>query len=72
MCVFGGVGNDKALNDVWSSTDGVTWQLETGHAPWFPRGAQYSVEFGGKLWIFGGKTGTTYEHADDVWFMRRN
>jgi hypothetical protein len=38
-------------------------------APWFPRGAKYSTVFNGKLWIYGSKTGTTYEQADDVSFM---
>ena len=58
----------KTTNEVWSSNDGVTWQ-EVERAPWFPRGGEYSTVFNGKLWIYGGKTGTTYEQADDVWFM---
>lgn len=68
MWIFGGMGAEKATNEVWSSRDGNTWQ-EVERAPWFPRGAKYSTVFNGKLWIYGGKTGTTYEQADDVWFM---
>ena len=69
MWIFGGMGATKATNEVWTSTDGVTWsQIE--RAPWFQRGAKYSAVFNENLWIYGGKTGTTYEQADDVWFMK--
>ena len=51
--------------------DGIlsAWKQETEHAPWFPRGREYSVVFRDKLWIYGGKTGVDYEHADDIWYM---
>ena len=68
--VFGGVGSEKATNEVWVSSDGVAWKQEE-RAPWFPRAAHYTTVFKGRLWIYGGKTGTTYEQADDVWFMSR-
>ena len=70
MWIFGGVGPEKATNEVWTSSDGVDWK-QAERAPWFPRSAQYTTVFKGKLWIYGGKTGTTYEQADDVWFMSR-
>ena len=38
--LFGGgnyVPDYEAFNDVWSSSDGVSWQRVTEHAPWHPR-----------------------------------
>jgi hypothetical protein len=46
----------------------VNWKREK-NAPWFPRGGEYSTVFDGKLWIYGGKTGTKYDKADDVWYL---
>ena len=61
----------SAANDVWNSDDGIRWNLVAKHAPWFPRTAQYSIAFNEKLWIFGGKTGTHYKQADDIWYMSK-
>jgi hypothetical protein len=69
--IYGGVPDQKAVNDVWNSADGVEWNLVTEHAPWFPRGAGYSVAYRDKLWIFGGKTGVDYKQADDIWYMTK-
>ena len=68
--LFGGIRGDTTTNEVWSTADGITWVRERS-APWYPRGGAYSVVFGGKLWIYGGKTGTHYKQADDVWYMTR-
>ena len=79
LWVFGGssegVGDDSAwLNDVRVSDDGATWTEQTAHAPWSRRAPEYSVVFGDRLWIFGGKgiesTGRG-GFADDVWSLRR-
>jgi hypothetical protein len=60
-------------NDVWNSSDGISWTQVTAHAPWVPRGLfQGSVEFNGRMWLIGGGT---YERPDyptrlyynDVW-----
>lgn len=66
--LFGGIHEDKATNEVWSSNDGVNWVREK-NAPWFPRGGEYSIAYDGKLWLYGGKTGTKYDKADDVWYL---
>lgn len=77
MWVIGGnnVTTSNALNDVWFSTDGVTWTQATAAAPFAARTELEAVEFEGKLWILGGSTksanysvgGTTYQIFDDAW-----
>jgi hypothetical protein len=69
LWLFGGMPGDRMTNDVCSSDDGVRW-IQEQPAPWFPRGGEYSAEFKDKLWIYGGKTGVDYKHADDVWYMK--
>ena len=60
MWVMGGtenfyVDNDETLkNDVWSSTDGKDWKLETEHAAWSKRTHAQAVVFDGKIWLMGG------------------
>lgn len=67
---FGGRQPTGTLNDVWSSNDGIDWQQVAAHAPWTPRGTEYSVVFNNKLWIFGGKTGREEDgFSVDVWHM---
>lgn len=60
MWVMGGTenfyeDNEQTLkNDVWSSTDGKDWKLETEHAAWNKRTHAQVVVFDGKLWLMGG------------------
>jgi hypothetical protein len=61
----GGTGTEVRFNDVWSSADGVTWQLETPAAAFAPRVGHATVTFGGKLWVIGG--GTAAGDVNDVW-----
>ena len=44
-------------NDVWSSTDGISWTLITDAAPFGKLFGHAAVVFNNKLWIIGGKTG---------------
>ena len=44
-----------ALNDVWSSPDGVSWMQDVKNAPWSPREAANAVVFDDKIWVFGGR-----------------
>ena len=77
MWMMGGWYNGRledrsASNQVWSSTDGKEWKLETGNAGWSPRCAAAIVEFDDKMWILGG-TAQYYYGGDsallnDVWF----
>lgn len=51
-------GNDRrpyiVLNDVWSSSDGASWDLATDHAAWGSRMSAVAAEFKGKLVLLGG------------------
>jgi hypothetical protein len=72
MWVLGGSQNNGVvMDDVWSSTNGITWEDETdGSSKKFTARAEHkSVVFndgdGEKIWVFGGRNGTTL--FDDVW-----
>ncbi len=41
-------------NDVWYSTDGITWIQATDSAQWPARYGHATIAFGNKLWISGG------------------
>lgn len=72
-------GATQLLNDVWSSADGVEWELATKAAAWSPRAYFGAVGFKGRMWVYGGgnyQTGggqgtgeppTGYEVHNDVW-----
>ena len=49
---FGMVSN--FFSDVWSSTDGVTWNELTGDAGWAGRAGLRAVTFRDEIYIFGG------------------
>jgi hypothetical protein len=65
---FGQPGN-QVYNDVWNSTDGITWTKIADHAPWAPRGQMGAgVVFQNKMWIIGGGTyNGTRKYYNDVW-----
>ena len=71
MYILGGFGilADKISlgykNDVWSSTDGQTWEEETAAAEWSARSEHQTVSLGGKIYVLGGigESG----NAGDVW-----
>jgi hypothetical protein len=62
-------GDDSDLkNDVWSSSDGVQWELATDKAPWSPRAYLGAVVHNGKLWVLGGGNYLpNYQVKHDVW-----
>ena len=64
LWVIGGLAGSY-LDDVWSSSDGVTWEEVTADAPWSARWGHSSVVFDGKLWVIGGISNGSY--LDDVW-----
>lgn len=71
--VFGG-GNYTptyhAMNDVWSSEDGIHWRRETSSAPWHERLWFSSVVYRDYIWIMGGWSGNPYQNWQDVWYTR--
>jgi hypothetical protein len=53
------------LNDIWRSTDGVSWsQVATGTPMWSPRRSHTVAVFNNKLWVIGGADGTNLK---EVW-----
>ena len=70
MWAIGGLGLSSRYNDVWSSTDGVTWtEVLSDNAT--PPATQFSqregmayVVYDNKMWIIGGNDGSLQQ---DVW-----
>ena len=64
-----GAGWTSYLNDVWSSSDGVSWTEATAHAPWSVRSDFQAVVFNNKIWVIGGSAlgSNGYEGSNDVW-----
>ena len=67
-------GAEEAFhNDVWCSSDGVSWERVVEHAPWEPRGMiGGSVVFQDRIWLLGGGTYDTpttprRKSYHDVW-----
>lgn len=72
MFLIAGYNGTTALDDIWSSVDGRTWrQIRTGVVVGSPvtgtqaRRGHCALAFNGRLWVFGGYTGTAY--LNDVW-----
>lgn len=65
LWVIGG-REENLMNDVWSSTDGNTWTLETAHANFSPRVKMGVTEFDNRIWIIG-RAGENYQLMNDVW-----
>jgi hypothetical protein len=42
------------FNDVWSSKDGVTWELLTAEAPWHGRAGLSAAVLDGEIYVMGG------------------
>ena len=64
MWVLGGDdGSNK--NDVWYSSDGITWIEATSSAAWSPRSRHAAVVFDGKMWVLGGDASS---YNGEVWY----
>lgn len=59
-----------AKNDVWSSSDGVNWTLETEAAPWSPRLWFSSAVYRDRMWVLGGWSNNPAKNWGDVWHSR--
>jgi len=53
------------FDEVWSTADGVNWELVTEHAPWHPREYHEVAVFDNKLWVM---EGWNPENRNDVWY----
>jgi hypothetical protein len=72
-------GNDGNIkNDVWSSSDGITWIKKTEAASFSSRYMHACTVFDNELWIIGGLSNGTKKndiwHSKDgiMWFMATN
>jgi len=66
MWVIGGAAG-AVKNDVWYSSNGVTWTQATGAAAFSARHSHTSVVFDNKMWVIGGYyTGSV--RLNDVWY----
>jgi len=73
LWVIGGVSfssdvNRGLLNDVWSSTDGLTWSEEVSNnsnTSFTPRASHTTVVFQDKIWVIGGSGVNSL--LNDVW-----
>jgi hypothetical protein len=57
MWIIGGYKNQSGggyQNDLWSSSDGITWTQVTSAAGFSARGSHSSVIYDEKIWVFGG------------------
>jgi hypothetical protein len=71
--VFGGgnyVPEYQAMNDVWSSADGVNWRLETKAADWSPRLWFSAVTWRDHMWVLGGWSNNPSTNHRDVWYSK--
>lgn len=55
------------LNDVWSSTDGITWDCETPEAPWSPRAWVGLCTHLDELYLHGGYDNINGANLGDTW-----
>ena len=62
-------GDESSLrNDVWSSSDGKTWKLETKQAPWAPRAYHQAAVLNDRIYVLGGGNYVPkYKAYNDVW-----
>lgn len=60
--------NVIATNDVWSSEDGVNWDLVTPSAAWKPRLWFSAVVYRDRMWILGGWA--EEGNLGDVWYSK--
>ncbi len=60
----------RAANDVWSSTDGKTWELVTDKPPFSPRLWFSAASYRDHLWVLGGWSKDPAQNWGDVWYSR--
>jgi hypothetical protein len=60
----------EARGDVWSSSDGITWERVTDAAPWPPRLWFSAAVYRNCLWVLGGWSNNPSTNWGDVWYSR--
>jgi len=69
MWVMGGnaaSASEVDRNDVWYSADGINWTCATANAAWTARDLFAAVVLNNKIWVLGGRPGTS--RRNDVWY----
>jgi len=73
MWLLGGWNPDDKVNfprdcnsEIWSSSDGVSWNMENAQAPWEGRHTAGYAVHDGSMWIIGGDCIQGHYH-NDVW-----
>lgn len=73
LWVLGGArfpaSDDHSFRDVWSTGDGLHWDLETEQAPWPGRLWGESITYRERLWVMGGFR-APWQNLNDVWYSR--
>ena len=73
MWIIGGDANQGHYHrDVWSSSDGRTWNQENREVPLGPRVLHHTLAFRNRIWVMGGQTLPQFAPAEerfhnDVW-----
>ncbi len=65
LYIIGGDDGDQVHNDVWSSTDGFSWE-KLSDGPFTARADPKVLSFGGRLYLMGGMD-ENYALLTDVW-----
>ena len=70
LWVIGGDQQGTTRNDVWSTSDGVSWVQEVDETPFGRRHSHASVLFQDRLWVVGGYGGVTEAGSvlGDLWY----
>lgn len=77
LWLIGGTTNygkpDEVLhNDIWSSPDGVTWQLVNAKSEWNPRRWSTATSYDDKIFLVGGSNFAywpdDYGNTSEIWF----
>ncbi|MGB5820986.1 MAG: kelch repeat-containing protein [Saonia sp.] len=69
LYLIGGLNSNQgsgfgALNDVWSSNDGINWLIETVDAEFSPRWSHSTTVLNEEIWVIGGLGGG---RKNDIW-----
>ena len=68
LYLIGGDNKEHVIyNDVWKTSDGVTWTEVTNQAPFPARRHSAVVEFNNEIYLIGGHVGGAKIKLNDVW-----
>ena len=65
-CCSNSAGHLPYHNDVWYSSNGVSWTQATSNANWSDRWGHKCLVFEDKIWVLGGQSDG--ETKNDVWY----